>query len=104
MPLTIELAAFTVREGAEPQLRAERPEMLGALRQAFPAALAAWLTKQDDGSWLDVILGRAARKPRRRRPESTRFPGRALVSAYRRGERGEARRDRIELRYVRDRP
>jgi hypothetical protein len=30
MPLTIELAAFTVREGAEPQLLAERPEMLGA--------------------------------------------------------------------------
>jgi hypothetical protein len=55
MPLTLELAAFTVRDGAEPQLRAERPEMLGALRQAFPAALAAWLTKQDDGSWLDVI-------------------------------------------------
>jgi hypothetical protein len=30
--------------------------MLRALRHAFPAARAAWLTKQDDGSWLDVIL------------------------------------------------
>jgi hypothetical protein len=50
MTLTLELAAFTVREGAEPALLAERPEMLAALRQAFPAVLAAWLTRQDDGS------------------------------------------------------
>ena len=33
--------------------------MINALRRAFPAALAAWLTKQDDGSWLDVILWRS---------------------------------------------
>src|SRR5919109_442998 len=59
MTLTFELAAFTVREGAEPALLAERPEMIAALRQAFPAALAAWLTKEDDGSWLDVILWRS---------------------------------------------
>jgi hypothetical protein len=59
MTLTLELAAFTVREGAEPALLAERPEMLAALRRAFPAALAAWLTRQDDGSWLDVILWRS---------------------------------------------
>ena len=59
MTLTLELATFTVREGAERALLAERPEMIAALRQAFPAALAAWLTKQDDGSWLDVILWRS---------------------------------------------
>ena len=59
MTLTLELAAFTVREDAEPALLSERPEMLAALRQAFPAALAAWLAKQDDGSWLDVILWRS---------------------------------------------
>jgi hypothetical protein len=57
--LTLELAAFTVREGAEAELLAERPEMVAALRQAFPGALAAWLAKQDDGSWLDVILWRS---------------------------------------------
>jgi hypothetical protein len=33
--------------------------MLAALRQAFPATLAAWLTRQDDGTWLDVILWRS---------------------------------------------
>jgi hypothetical protein len=38
---------------------AERPEMLATLRRAFPGALAAWLTRQDDGSWLDVILWRS---------------------------------------------
>jgi hypothetical protein len=59
MTLTLELAAFTIREGAEPALLAERPAMLAALRRAFPAALAAWLTRQDDGSWLDVILWRS---------------------------------------------
>ena len=62
MTLAIELAAFTVREGAEPALLAERPAMVAALWQAFPAALAAWLTRQDDGSWLDVILWRSRRE------------------------------------------
>ena len=56
MTLTLELADFTIRDGAEPALLAERPEMVAALRQAFPGALAAWLTKQDDGTWLDVVL------------------------------------------------
>lgn len=53
MTLTMELAAFTVREGAESALLAERADMVAALRCAFPAALAAWLTNQDDGrvSW-----------------------------------------------------
>jgi pyrroloquinoline quinone (PQQ) biosynthesis protein C len=32
--------------------------MVAALRRAFPGALAAWLTKQDDGSWLDIVLWR----------------------------------------------
>jgi hypothetical protein len=52
----LELAHFTVRDGEEETLIAERAEMLRALRRAFPAARAAWLTKQDDGSWLEVIL------------------------------------------------
>jgi hypothetical protein len=88
MTLTLELAAFTVREGAEPALLAERPEMLAALRQAFPAALASWLTKQDDGSWLDVILWRSrqeAEEAARRidqLPEAKRWFG---ISPSRRG-------------------
>jgi hypothetical protein len=35
---------------------AERPAMIEALRRAFPGLRAAWLTRRDDGSWLDVIL------------------------------------------------
>jgi hypothetical protein len=54
--LTFELAQFVVRDGEEETLLAERPAMVRALREAFPAVLAAWLTRQDDGSWLDVIL------------------------------------------------
>jgi hypothetical protein len=56
MAPTFELAQFVVHEGAEEALVAERPAMVRALQQAFPQALAAWLTRQDDGSWLDVIL------------------------------------------------
>jgi hypothetical protein len=56
---TFELAVFTVADGAEPALLAERPEMIAALQQAFPGLLAAWLTRQDDGSWLDVVLWRS---------------------------------------------
>jgi hypothetical protein len=59
MALTFELAAFTVRQEDEAALLAERAEMIQALQRAFPAALAAWLTRQDDGSWLDVILWRS---------------------------------------------
>jgi hypothetical protein len=56
MAHTFELAEFVVRDGEEEALLSERPTMVRALRETFPAALAAWLTRQDDGSWLDVIL------------------------------------------------
>jgi hypothetical protein len=56
MTLTFELAQFVARDGEEEALLEERPAMVRALREAFPGALAAWLTRQDDGSWLDVIL------------------------------------------------
>jgi hypothetical protein len=59
MSLTFELAAFTVRQENEAALLAERAEMIAALQRAFPGALAAWLTRQDDGSWLDVVLWRS---------------------------------------------
>jgi hypothetical protein len=59
MAHTFELAQFVVREGEEEPLLAEREGMVRALREAFPDALAAWLTRQDDGSWLDVILWRS---------------------------------------------
>jgi hypothetical protein len=56
MALTLELATFTVRDGEEASLVAERPEMIAALREAFPGLLAAWLARRDDGGWIDVIL------------------------------------------------
>jgi hypothetical protein len=59
MTLTFELAHFTVRDGQEEALIAERPAMVRALQKAFPGALAAWLTKEDDGSWLDIVLWRS---------------------------------------------
>ena len=59
MNLTFELAHFVVREGEEEALLAERPAMVRALRETFPDALAAWLTREDDGSWLDVVLWRS---------------------------------------------
>jgi hypothetical protein len=34
----------------------ERPAMIAALQRAFPAALAAWLARADDGTWIDAIL------------------------------------------------
>jgi hypothetical protein len=56
MTPAFEFATFTVRDADEAALLAERPAMIAALRDAFPGLLAAWLTKRDDGSWLDVIL------------------------------------------------
>jgi hypothetical protein len=56
MPLTFELAEFTVAAEDEPALLAGRAEMAAGLRRAFPGALAAWLTRQEDGSWLDMVL------------------------------------------------
>jgi hypothetical protein len=58
MTMVIELARFTIHDGAEDKLLAERPAMIDALRRRFPACLAAYLTKEDDGSWLDVLLWR----------------------------------------------
>jgi hypothetical protein len=56
MALTLELATFTVRDGEEASLVAERPKMIAALREAFPGLLAAWLAQRDGGGWIDVIL------------------------------------------------
>jgi hypothetical protein len=53
-----EHAAFTTHEGHEQALLDERPAMIAALRRAFPGLLASWLTRRDDGTWLDVILWR----------------------------------------------
>ena len=57
--LTFELASFRVAPENEAALVEERPAMIDALRRAFPGALGAWLTRQDDGSWLDIILWRS---------------------------------------------
>ena len=59
MSQVFELAAFTVREGHQQALLAERDAMITALCGAFPGLMSAWLTQRDDGSWLDVILWRS---------------------------------------------
>jgi antibiotic biosynthesis monooxygenase len=59
MTMAIELARFTIRDGAEDALLAERPAMITALRRRFPACLAAFLTREEDGTWLDVVLWRS---------------------------------------------
>jgi hypothetical protein len=59
MAMAIELARFRVHEGSESTLVAERPAMITALKNRFPACLAAFLTKEDDGSWLDIVLWRS---------------------------------------------
>lgn len=56
---TMELASFRIQDGAEEALLAERPAMLAAMREAYPACLAAYLVKQDDGSWTDIVLWRS---------------------------------------------
>ena len=58
MTMAIELARFTIKADAEAALVAERPAMITALRQRFPACLAAFLTREDDGSWLDILVWR----------------------------------------------
>jgi hypothetical protein len=65
MALTFELAMFTVRDGEEASLVAERPEVIAALGKAFPGLLGAWLGKRDDGSWVDVILWRSREEAER---------------------------------------
>ncbi|MFD0690259.1 antibiotic biosynthesis monooxygenase [Actinomadura fibrosa] len=57
--MAIELARFTIHDGAEERLVAERPAMVDALRRRFPGCLAAYLTREDDGSWLDVLVWRS---------------------------------------------
>ncbi|MEV4760459.1 antibiotic biosynthesis monooxygenase [Micromonospora sp. NPDC049559] len=57
--MTIELARFRIHEGAEQRLLAERPAMIDALRSRFPACLAAYLTREDDGGWLDILVWRS---------------------------------------------
>jgi hypothetical protein len=56
MGLTIEIARFTVNDGAEEAMLAERPAMVEAVRRAYPSHRDAYLTKLEDGSWMDVVV------------------------------------------------
>ncbi|HKS47661.1 MAG TPA: hypothetical protein VJT49_21630 [Amycolatopsis sp.] len=56
--MVIEFARFAIHEGAEDVFRAERPAMVAAMRRRFPAGLAAFLIREDDGDWLDVVFWR----------------------------------------------
>ena len=55
MAMTIQLARFTVDDDAVPALIAGRPAMVRALAGRFPGCPAAYLTREDDGSWLDIV-------------------------------------------------
>jgi hypothetical protein len=57
--MAIEVARFAIHDGAEKQLLDERPAMVRALRERHPACLVAYLTKEDDGGWLDVVEWRS---------------------------------------------
>ena len=59
MTMTIEMARFKVDESAVAQLVAERPAMVEAMRRRFPGCLAAYLTREEDGGWLDIVLWRS---------------------------------------------
>ena len=56
--MTVEFARFTVRPGEDDKLIAERPAMLAALRARFPGCLAAYLTREPDGTFVDVLVWR----------------------------------------------
>ncbi|GAA0442968.1 hypothetical protein Aca07nite_64000 [Actinoplanes capillaceus] len=70
----LELARFTIAEGAEEQLIAERPAMLAALRRGFPGCLAAYLTREEDGGWLDVLVWRSREEAEASAREITSIP------------------------------
>jgi hypothetical protein len=55
MAMTIELARFTVDDDAVPALVAGRPAMVRALAGRFPGRPAAYLTREHDGSRLDIV-------------------------------------------------
>jgi hypothetical protein len=56
--MPMELARFRIHDGPG-RLVAARPAMVEALRRRFPGCLAAYLTKEDDGGWLDLLLWRS---------------------------------------------
>jgi hypothetical protein len=56
MTTCIELAAFKYPSRACHELVAERPAMIRALKQRFPGLRQAYLAREDDGAWLDIIL------------------------------------------------
>jgi hypothetical protein len=55
MTMTIELARFTVDDDAVPALMAGRPAIVRALAVRFLGCPAAYLTREYDGSWLDIV-------------------------------------------------
>jgi hypothetical protein len=56
MTMCIEIARFRVNEPSVAALLAERPAMIDALKRRFPSLRHAYLARDDDGTWLDMIL------------------------------------------------
>jgi hypothetical protein len=52
----LEIVRFRLKDGAEDEMLAERPNLFALLREAFPGLCAAHRAKLDDGTWLDVLL------------------------------------------------
>lgn len=82
MAQVFEVASFTVRPGQEQALLAGRPEMITALRQAFPGLVSAWLTRRADGSWADVILWASRAEAERAAAHVTEVPEAAAWFAH----------------------
>jgi hypothetical protein len=54
--MIVEIARFRVPEDAEQEMLAERPAMVEAMRRRYPSYRDAYLTRLDDGVWVDVVL------------------------------------------------
>lgn len=93
----IETARFRIGEGAEEALLAERPAMIEALHRRFPGCLGAYLTQEDDGGWLDVLLWRSRADAEEAAREITNVPE---CAAWFRHIEGRSEIRHVEVRHV----
>jgi hypothetical protein len=52
----LEIVRYRLKDGAEEEMLAERPNLFELLREEFPAMRSAHRAKLDDGTWIDIVV------------------------------------------------
>jgi hypothetical protein len=70
----LEIVRYRLKDGAEDEMLAERPDLFTLLRKEFPGLREAYRAKLDDGTWIDVLVWDRREQVERAQREEMQIP------------------------------